>query len=180
MDMGAAVGANAGASGMIALMAAAAIFNRSTEAVGYKRQIAFGFFDGESFGHMGSRRFVRDMATWNCNNSPMGPHGYKVCTDTFGDDFSTRVAPTWYWVPATFGKLNATEYVLAVDQVGRKEKGKSGMYIHGSAGGSLAPALASGDYGTKGMGLTVGTPPVGATSALPPSAADAFVSGTCY
>jgi len=95
MNMGHAVGANAGASGMIALLAAAATFNRSTTASKYKRQISYGFFDGESFGRMGSRRFVRDLAQWSCENSTMGPHGYKICTGTVGQKLKTAVAPDW-------------------------------------------------------------------------------------
>ena len=70
---------------MIALMAAAVAFNRSIEAVNYKRQIVFAFFNGESFDALGSRRFVRDMAEWSCTNStiPKGTNtnGYKICQD---------------------------------------------------------------------------------------------------
>ena len=206
MDMGHAVGANAGASGMIALMAAAAMFNRSMEAIQYKRQISFGFFDGESFNRMGSTRFVRDLAQWSCKDSVMGPHGYNVCKGTYGKKWSTAAAPSWYWVPDTFSTMNNTEYVLAIDHVGRKAMGNQGMYVHGVADdggqGSLAASLAGADYGTKGMGLTVGTPPSssesegnggasggasgdasggasgGASAVLPPSAADAFIAGT--
>ena len=195
MDMGKAVGANAGASGMIALMAAAATFNRSVEAKTYKRQIAFGFFDGESFGRMGSRRFVRDLAQWSCNNSTMGPHGYNICTDTFGKDGSTRAAPFWYWIPETFSKLNRTEYVLAVDHVGHRAKNQSGMFVHGTGG---AAALASSNFGVNGMSLSKGiAPPFSSSSSsssslpppsssfpssaaatFPPSAADSFLKGT--
>ena len=43
LNGGHAIGANAAASGMVALLAAAATFNRSITAPNFKRQIAFAF-----------------------------------------------------------------------------------------------------------------------------------------
>ncbi len=187
LGMGKAIGANAGASGIIALMAAAAVFNQSNDAINYKRQIAFAFFDGESFGHMGSQRFVRDLAQWSCKDSVKGPHGYNICTNSYGGGktFSTRAAPSWYWVPETFSKMNKTKYVVALDQVGRRSTTNSkvgnsgGMYVHG---GVVADAIADADYGLSGMPLHKSNGDGGDNSDkkndLPPSSADAFVKGT--
>eukprot|EP00946_MAST-07B_sp_MAST-7B-sp1_P003672 g3672.t1 len=158
LNDGHAIGANAAASGMIALLAAAATFNRSTEAAGYKRQIAFALFDGESFGHTGSKRFVHD------------------------EKYKKYVTPSSYAVPERFGNLNETfAFVMAIDHVGRVGNGKSNMFVHGarqsnsvsSARGGAAAGLAEASYGSDAMPLQPGSrSPAGP---LPPSLADAFV-----
>ena len=183
LNDGRAIGANAAASGMIALLAAAATFNRSTSAAGYRRQISFALFDGESFGQMGSRRFVRDVRRWDCAGGAETTSGYKVCADSAREKYHKYVSPSSYAVPARFGHLNKTAaFVLAIDHVGRVGNGTSNMYMHGarssssssgSQKGGAAAGLASAAYGAGAMPLQAGArSPAGP---LPPSPADAFV-----
>ena len=70
------------------------------------------------------------------------------------------MSPNWLPVPDTFSKLNNTEFVMAIDQVGRRAKNQAGMFIHGQGGTSLA----SSDFGSDGMALSKGTGPVSSVS----------------
>ena len=70
------------------------------------------------------------------------------------------MSPNWLPVPATFSKLNNTEFVMAIDQVGRRAKNQAGMFVHGQGGTSLA----SSDFGSDGMALSKGTGPVSSVS----------------
>ena len=182
LNDGHAIGANAAASGMIALLAAAATFNHSTEASGYKRQIGFALFDGESFAHTGSKRFVHDVKRWNCRGGPETKNGYRVCADAAKEKYKEYITPSSYAVPERFGNLNETSaFVMAIDHVGSVGDGKSNMFVHGarqsssssSAKGGAAAGLARAAYGSDAMSLLPGSrSPAGP---LPPSPADAFV-----
>ena len=48
------------------------------------------------------------------------------------------------WVPESFGRLNRTEFVLAVDHVGQRANGQDGMFLHGKG---IGESLASANFG---------------------------------
>jgi len=65
------IGADAGASGSIALLLVMDALSRYTNITNQTlseldRQILFGFFEGESWGYMGSKRFVHDIVNFKC------------------------------------------------------------------------------------------------------------------
>ena len=70
------------------------------------------------------------------------------------------MSPNWLPVPDTFSKLNNTEFVMAIDQVGRRAKNQAGMFVHGQGGTSLA----SSNFGSDGMALSKGTGPSSSVS----------------
>ena len=63
-----AVGANAGASGVITALAAADALARAPGVATLPHRIVVAAFQGESRGRVGSRKFVQDLASFKCNS----------------------------------------------------------------------------------------------------------------
>ena len=78
-------------------------------------------------------------------------------------------------MPESFGRLNRTEFVLAVDHVGQRANGQDGMFLHGKG---IGESLASANFGVNGMKLTSSSTTARRSSPLPPSPADSFIEGT--
>jgi nicastrin len=54
-------------SGAVALLAAAHSLAKVENKTGFPKQILFTFFTGESWGYLGSKRFVHDIQYFHCN-----------------------------------------------------------------------------------------------------------------
>lgn len=111
-----APGANAGASGVIALLAAAdALGSLPTE--DWVRSIVFGLFQGESFGFVGSRRFLHDVSRFRDENSE---EKCQKRVENVNTPFGTSFCANPITSSLEFEKLNMAnvQYAIAVDQVG--------------------------------------------------------------
>ena len=123
----------AAASVMSALLVARELGKLGPTVVsGLGRKIAVGFFQGEAYGRLGSKKFFDDVA------SP------PACTNyTSGGACLSPLYPSM-----AFRNLTGLDAVLAIDQVGRVTDGT--FYSHetgGSRMGDILALLATGSYG---------------------------------
>ncbi len=125
-------GTNSAVSGLIALFVAADSLasavdakNISLDTIPYK--IAFSAFQGESWGFIGSRRFLKDAfstgdGAFSCANtveSSESPTGSPMCLDPL-------------YPSLEFLNLSSPEIVLSVDQVGKVTESNT-MFLHPTA-----------------------------------------------
>ena len=115
-------GADNGFSGLITIMAVASALQTVDSSL-LTHQIGFGLFQGESYGNIGSRKFIDDILNFVCVNSlpaasSVNPLKRDMC-----------LAPLK--LSTTFEKLelNRIKHVIHVDQVG-KTVGNT-FYVHG-------------------------------------------------
>jgi nicastrin len=161
-------GADSALSGMATLVAAVDALARSDTALqrieAAPRQVMLAFFDAESFGYAGSRRFVRDVRSFRCDVRP--------------DDRPDASCKHPYKYSLQFANLtlDAIEAIVDVQQVGiRSSPPMLHMHSPTSQRGSAALArvvdtierLAS--AGTLGVSSSL-------ADRLPPTSALAFVS----
>ncbi len=142
-------GSNSAVSGLVALLVAADSLasavdakNISLDTLPYK--IAFSAFQGESWGFIGSRRFVEDAFSTNdstifCENpveSSLSPTGSPMCLDPL-------------YPSLEFLNLSSPEIVLSVDQVGKVTESNT-MFLHPTAESlqaeDMETALSLGQY----------------------------------
>jgi hypothetical protein len=138
MFHGLAFGADAAASSLAALVGAAEALGRfRTAAAALPLQILFAAFEGESFGRLGSRRFLAEVANFTCLQSVAAadsPTGRALCA-----------APLRY--DTTFTRLRTADiaYVVAADQLGL-----AGDTLFAHPAPAPAPASAGGGGGADG------------------------------
>ncbi|KAL4139662.1 hypothetical protein PRIC2_003157 [Phytophthora ramorum] len=109
-----APGANTGASGLVALLAAAHALKGLPDSA-FDKKVVFAAFQAEKFGFVGSRKFLSDLQTFTKN--PKGACAYPV------DDSSSPMGKSF----CTYPMLSTTEfanlklanisYAIAVDQL---------------------------------------------------------------
>jgi nicastrin len=135
-------GANTAASNMLAVLMAANLIGSSVNDAtldGLYGRIVFSFFQGESYGYIGSRRFLKDVII-NENSK-----GFE-CTATTNGDNTNGIVPTVYKrkedgrmtqsclyplrQDLTFANLGTVRGMIAVDQIGNLS-GKKVMYVQG-------------------------------------------------
>ena len=116
----ASTGASTAASNIMTLLLTAYhIGNISWQTLdSFSKQIVFGFFQGESYGFMGSRNFIKDQAY----------PGFQ-CNSLYNEGCTYPIRPTM-----NFQNLGNIVGMIAVDQVGILETEKS-FYIHTDGNG---------------------------------------------
>ena len=156
-----AYGADAAASSIVALLAAADALSR-TDVATQTYQVMFALFQGEQWGRIGSRRWLTEVETFACTanvSAADSPNGRPYCAQPLRSDVA-------------FASLALRDFafVMAVDQVGRP--GLDRLYVHefdarpvptNATYLTLNAVLAGAGLG----GLTVGL--AGTTAAPPPT-----------
>ncbi|KAF0694270.1 Aste57867_14840 [Aphanomyces stellatus] len=122
-----APGGNAGASGLVALLAAADAL-KSVPSMSLKKNILFAAFQGESYGFVGSRRFLSDLKL-KCANP-------VAAATPFGSSFCA--SPIKSSLAFTGVSLSNIDTAIAVDQVGVSA---DNMYLHVNKAASSTEAL---------------------------------------
>jgi nicastrin len=118
-----AFGADSAASSIVALLATANALKSITGPISLSSlpyQIAFGFFQGEQWGRIGSRRWLSEVQSFSCSQiipAANSPTGKAYCVFPPRSDLSFQSL-----------QLSKIEYVIAVDQIGRV--GLSNLFIH--------------------------------------------------
>jgi len=126
-------GANNAASNTLTLLLAAQLVGSSVKddvLDSLYGQIVFGFFQGESYGYMGSRRFLKDVLEgFQCTEGNEGvPSVYKK-----KDEANTqRGCLHPLRADLTFQNLGQVRGMIAVDQVANLG-GSKNLYVHGGA-----------------------------------------------
>mmetsp|Transcript_1618 Transcript_1618/g.2670 ORF Transcript_1618/g.2670 Transcript_1618/m.2670 type:complete len:883 (-) Transcript_1618:55-2703(-) len=135
-------GANSAATNILALLMAAKLVGSSvpdTTLDGLSKRIMFGFFQAESYGYVGSRSFLRDVAYpgFQCDEGRAVPAVTKNAGS--GDDNEEEVKMGCLNPLRTdldFMKLGEISGMIAVDQVGVLGTDQT-FYVHGeNAGGN--------------------------------------------
>mmetsp|Transcript_23021 Transcript_23021/g.35521 ORF Transcript_23021/g.35521 Transcript_23021/m.35521 type:complete len:792 (+) Transcript_23021:129-2504(+) len=130
--------ANSAASNILSVLLAAKLVGESlSDAVleSLPKQIAFGLFQGESFGYIGSRSFFSDSyyPGFNC------PEGSTAAYDSENNKTAYEMGEDACLYPLkpslSFQKLGDVSFMLAVDQVGVLETEKT-LYVHGNNAGN--------------------------------------------
>ena len=99
-------------------------------------KITFAFFQGESYGYLGSRRFIKDVVEgFSCANGEEGVSSvYKTKGNNDDDKTTTTTIQRACLHPLrsdlTFQNLGSIRGMIAVDQVGALG-GTKNMYVHG-------------------------------------------------
>jgi hypothetical protein len=121
------------------------------------RPLLFSFFHGEPYDLMGSRRFVKELTSFNCTK-PGTPQEGWACMRPY------------YWT-TNFTKLNLTqfEYLLYVDQVGTN---KGQAYMHND--NTRSPNSARQQEMTSAFKAQGAMPATSKSGTLPPSSLPAF------
>ena len=134
-------GANSAATNILALLMAAKLVGSSvpdTTLDGLSKRIMFGFFQAESYGYVGSRSFLRDVAYpgFQCDEDRTVP---AVAKNAGSDDNSEDVKMGCLNPLRTdldFTKLGEISGMIAVDQIGVLGTDQT-FYVHGeNAGGN--------------------------------------------
>lgn len=123
-------GANTAASNILTLLLSAQLVGSITDEVldQLPGKIAFGFFQGESYGYLGSRRFLEDVVQgFNCQN---GNEGVASVYKRKGEKGIARACLHPLRADLTFQNINNLRGMIAVDQVGNLGGGKT-LYVHG-------------------------------------------------
>lgn len=110
-------GANAAISGVITMLAAAEAIKKTTSSLTWTKSVIFAGFQGESFGFVGSRRFLSDLKNFECQRSVTDvqtPFSSSFCTSPMTSNLEfSRI------------QLDKIDFALALDQLGKVEKGRS-------------------------------------------------------
>lgn len=135
-----AVGADAAASSIVAVLAAADALSH-TNMDTFPNRVAFGLFQGEAYGRIGSRRFVQELQQFTCTDTVSAtdsPTGFAYCRNPLRPDTAfTEVS------------MHA---VVAADQVGRTP-----LFVHGS--GTVAAAVTAAVPGSAAPASPATMPP---------------------
>ncbi|KAL4111688.1 hypothetical protein PRIC1_003366 [Phytophthora ramorum] len=168
-----APGANTGASGLVALLAAAHALKGLPDSA-FDKKVVFAAFQAEKFGFVGSRKFLSDLQTFTKN--PKGACAYPV------DDSSSPMGKSF----CTYPMLSTTEfanlklanisYAIAVDQVGILPKsGNFTVHVnpHANDSSDLVDAILSAPSAASAVAE-------GSTGSLPPTPLSSFVNDAEY
>jgi nicastrin len=147
-------GANTAAANILTVLMAAKLFGEATtdaQLDSLESKVVFAFFQGENYGYLGSRSFLRDMAYpgFQCDDGSTVPQQAKHANDD--NPKMSCLSPLRY--DLDFSHLGQIKNMIAVDQVGITE-GKNALYVHDSAKtyysdglmSSLLVGLSSDDY----------------------------------
>mmetsp|Transcript_90835 Transcript_90835/g.185068 ORF Transcript_90835/g.185068 Transcript_90835/m.185068 type:complete len:800 (+) Transcript_90835:70-2469(+) len=130
-------GANEGASNTLATMMAAYLLGNAVDDATLDQlpnRIVFGFFEGEAYGYLGSRRFLNDVINFQCNDQ------YKV--RSVAKDDNSDMACLYPMRPSLkFKDIGDIAAMLTVDQVG-VPTGDGNLYVHNSGQGDMGAFLA--------------------------------------
>lgn len=129
-------GANEGASNVLATIMAAYLLGKSVDDTTLDQlpnRIVFGFFEGEAYGYLGSRRFVNDVFNFQCADQ------YKV--RSVAKDDNSDMACLYPMRPSLkFKDIGDIAAMLTVDQVG-VPTGDGNFYVHNSGQGNMGTFL---------------------------------------
>mmetsp|Transcript_14895 Transcript_14895/g.22745 ORF Transcript_14895/g.22745 Transcript_14895/m.22745 type:complete len:794 (+) Transcript_14895:182-2563(+) len=117
-------GANQAASNIMAIMLAAKMIGQVSDFSSLGKEIVFSLFQGESFGYLGSRRFLLDILGFECKSDPV-PSVSK-------NQDSGEMACLYPLRPSLeFSNLNGNNIagMLVVDQIGVLTT-KKNFYVH--------------------------------------------------
>ena len=130
-------GANEGASNVLATIMAAYLLGNSVDDATLDQlpnRIVFGFFEGEAYGFLGSRRFFNDVINFQCDDQ------YKV--RSVAKDDNSDMACLYPMRPSLkFKDIGDIAAVLTVDQVG-VPTGDGNLYVHNSGQDEMGYFLA--------------------------------------
>jgi nicastrin len=131
-------GANEGASNVLATIMAAYLLGNSVDDATLDQlpnRIVFGFFEGEAYGYLGSRRFFNDIVNFECEDQ------YKV--RSVAKDDNSDMACLYPMRPSLkFKDIGNIAAMLTVDQVG-VPAGDGNLYVHNSGQGGMGTFLAN-------------------------------------
>jgi len=131
-------GANEGASNVLATIMAAYLLGKSVDDANLDQlpnRIVFGFFEGEAYGYLGSRRFVNDVLNFECNDQ------YKV--RSVAKDDNSDMACLYPMRPSLkFKDIGDIAAMLTVDQVGLPS-GDGNLFVHNSGQTDMGSFLAN-------------------------------------
>jgi nicastrin len=131
-------GANEGAANTLTLIMAAYLLGKSVDDAtldALPNRIVFGFFDGEAYGYLGSRRFVQDVLNFQCGE------GLRV--RSVAKDDTSDMACLYPMRPnMRFKDVYKIAAFLTVDQVGIPA-GDGNLFVHNAGGGGMGTFLAN-------------------------------------
>ncbi|KAG6606638.1 RxLR-like protein [Phytophthora cinnamomi] len=171
-----APGANTGASGLVALLAAAHALKGLPDSV-FDKKVVFAAFQGEKFGFVGSRRFLSDLQKFT--QDPNGACKYPVdgSSSPMGEKFCTYpMLSTTEFANLTLANIS---YAIAVDQVGILPKsGNFTVHVnpHANDTSDLVDAILKAPSAASAASK-VGE---GSTGSLPPTPLTSFVNDAEY
>lgn len=155
-----AVGAASAASDIVALLAAVEALSK-VDTASLPFQIGYGLFQGESWGRLGSRRFVSEIQGFACSSKASAASsvtGFAFCKQPVRTDLSFEELPS---------DGSGFAHVLAIDQAGGAS---ANTYLHPAPGGSVSAGVLNG--AVSGSQLPVVASSV---SEVPPSPLTTFV-----
>ena len=130
-------GANEGASNVLTTIMAAYLLGSSVDDATLDQlpnRIVFGFFEGEAYGYLGSRRFFNDIYNFKCDDQ------YKV--RSVAKDDTSDMACLYPMRPSLkFKDIGTIAAMLTVDQVG-VPAGDVNLYVHNSGQSDMGTFLA--------------------------------------
>lgn len=133
-----APGANEGASNILTLLMAAYLLGSNVDDAtldALNKRIVFGFFEGEAYGYLGSRRFINDMLNFQCDEQ------YTV--NSVANDENSDLACLYPMQPSLrFKDLGDIAGMVTIDQLGIPS-GQGNLYVHNENEGDIGTFLAS-------------------------------------
>ena len=133
-----APGSNEGASNVLATIMAAYLLGKSVDDATLDQlpnRIVFGFFEGEAYGYLGSRRFVDDVLNFACSDR------YKV-RSVFKDENSDMACLYPMRPSLRFKDIGNIAGMITVDQVGFPS-GDGNFFAHNSGQSDMGSFLAN-------------------------------------
>lgn len=170
-------GANTAASNILTVLMAAKLLGQSVDDEtldGLNKQIVFAFFQGEQYGYLGSRSFIRDLAYpgFECDEDRTVPTVSKKKND---ENYRKRSCLYPLRQDLDFMQLGNVDSMIAVDQVGILSNGDS-FYVHDSGNSNglsnILLAMNSDDWSVS-QGSAGSIPPTPLSSLINLSGGDA-------
>jgi nicastrin len=171
-----APGANTGASGLVALLAAAHALKGLPDSA-FDKKVVFAAFQGEKFGFVGSRKFLSDLQRFT--NDPDEACAYPVegSSSPMGASFCTN--PMLSSTEFASLKLANISYAIAVDQVGilPDVPDVANFTVHVNPNANDSSALLDAIVNAPSASDSVAE---GRTGSLPPTPLSSFVNDAEY
>ncbi|PRP82947.1 hypothetical protein PROFUN_06724 [Planoprotostelium fungivorum] len=162
-----AIGADATVSGKVAAIVAAKALSQAYRSYGpFNKQVIVALFDGESWGYLGSKRFVRDIQSFNCKQRGATE---DVCLDPYSISMAFK--------DIQFDKIDT---IVEIGMVGNLQTtgGNTTLYAHTdntkAPGSSALPAF----FQAAGQSLNITVNDVASSHSaaeLPPSSVMSFL-----
>ncbi|EGZ14285.1 hypothetical protein PHYSODRAFT_347179 [Phytophthora sojae] len=168
-----APGANTGASGVVALLAAAHALKGLPDSA-FDKKVVFAAFQAEKFGFVGSRKFLSDLQKFTKDPETACKYPVDDSSSPMGESFCT--SPMLSSTEFANVKLANISYAIAVDQVGILPKsGNLTLHVnpHANDTSDLVDAVLSAPSAASAVGE-------GSTGSLPPTPLTSFVNGAEY